>query len=297
MRLERLLATSRCRKLGAQARHTIKRLRWKVKSDEERTSIGRMISISLYRPFHLLVTEPVVFWFSLWVTFTWAVLYLSFNGVPYIFATVYDFDLEEQGAVFTALCAAAIIMTLVSIYQEPIAIRFGKFNNTPEGRLYFACIESALLPIGLFWLGCESPTHVVMTPTDSFPRDRFQEHTLDRPRPGHGLRNDGHLQRLPRSLQLPGRLLPPIRIIRACSAVIRAQHDRRLLSTLRRANVRRHDNWRRREPARWDRRAANVGAVDSRLLRRAYTKKEQVRIGDYELMSIDTSMRIGEGIA
>ena len=28
-----------------------------------------------------------------------------------------------------------------------------KFSITPEGRLYFACIESALLPIGLFWFG------------------------------------------------------------------------------------------------------------------------------------------------
>jgi hypothetical protein len=25
--------------------------------------------------------------------------------------------------------------------------------SSPEGRLYFACIESALLPIGLFWFG------------------------------------------------------------------------------------------------------------------------------------------------
>jgi multidrug resistance protein len=41
------------------------RIRWKVKSDEERESISKMIGISVYRPFHLLVTEPVVFFFSL----------------------------------------------------------------------------------------------------------------------------------------------------------------------------------------------------------------------------------------
>lgn len=55
------------------------RLRWKVKSDEERASIGKMIGISLYRPFHFLFTEPVVFFFSLWVAFAWAVLYLTFG--------------------------------------------------------------------------------------------------------------------------------------------------------------------------------------------------------------------------
>ncbi|OWP04065.1 MFS multidrug transporter [Marssonina coronariae] len=42
------------------------RIRWKVKSDDERESITKMIGISVYRPFHLLVTEPVVFFFSLW---------------------------------------------------------------------------------------------------------------------------------------------------------------------------------------------------------------------------------------
>ena len=41
------------------------RIRWKVKSDEDRESISKMIGISVYRPFHLLVTEPVVFFFSL----------------------------------------------------------------------------------------------------------------------------------------------------------------------------------------------------------------------------------------
>jgi multidrug resistance protein len=46
-------------------RTTSQRIRWKVKSDEERESISKMIGISVYRPFHLLVTEPVVFFFSL----------------------------------------------------------------------------------------------------------------------------------------------------------------------------------------------------------------------------------------
>ncbi|KAG9713472.1 MFS multidrug transporter-like protein, partial [Aureobasidium melanogenum] len=46
------------------------RIRWKVKSDEERASLLQMIRVSLIRPFHLLFTEPVVFFFSLWVAFS-----------------------------------------------------------------------------------------------------------------------------------------------------------------------------------------------------------------------------------
>jgi hypothetical protein len=58
----------------------------------------------------------------------------------------------------TAMCVGAIIATVVSIYQERVAVRFGfgKLGSTPEGRLYFACIESILMPVGLFWFGWTS---------------------------------------------------------------------------------------------------------------------------------------------
>ncbi len=132
----------------------VQRVRWKVKSDEERASLRVMITTSLYRPFHMLVTEPIVFFFSLWLSFGWAILYCTFSAVPYIFTTVYGFSLEETGSVFAVTSIAGVLMTFVSIYQEKLASRFGKtLGSTPEDRLYFACVESAALPIGLFWLG------------------------------------------------------------------------------------------------------------------------------------------------
>ena len=54
------------------------------------------------------------------------------------------------------MCAGSILATVLSIYQEKIARHYGKLSSTPEGRLYFACIESSLLPIGLFWFGWTS---------------------------------------------------------------------------------------------------------------------------------------------
>ncbi|KAJ9221526.1 hypothetical protein DTO271D3_770 [Paecilomyces variotii] len=137
-------------------RRRVQRIRWKVKGDEERESLVKMISISCYRPFHLLFTEPVVFFFSLWVAFSWAVLYLQFGSIPLVFMANHNFNLEQVGAVFTAICVGSIIATFVSIYQERLAQRFGKLSSTPEGRLYFTCIESALMPAGLFWFGWTS---------------------------------------------------------------------------------------------------------------------------------------------
>ena len=131
------------------------RIRWKVKSDEEKTSLGKMVLVSLYRPTKLLFTEPVIFWFSLWISFSWGILYLQFGSVPLVFEVVYGFRLEQTGAVFTAMCVGAILSTVLSIYQEKWAAKYypAKLNGSPEGRLMFTCIESALMPIGLFWFG------------------------------------------------------------------------------------------------------------------------------------------------
>ena len=132
------------------------RIRWKVKSDEDRESLAKMIGISVYRPFHLLLTEPVVFFFSLWIAFSWSVLYLTFSSIPLVFSTNHHFNTEQNGAVFAAMCVGALLSTILSIYQEKVARHYGKLSNTAEGRLYFSCIESVLMPIGLFWFGWTS---------------------------------------------------------------------------------------------------------------------------------------------
>lgn len=99
----------------------VRRIRWKVKSDEERASLLKMIQISLYRPFRksigalyhpriinnspfdldMLFSEPVVFFFSIWVSFSWAILYLQFGSIPLVFGTNHGFTTEQTGAVFT----------------------------------------------------------------------------------------------------------------------------------------------------------------------------------------------------
>lgn len=133
------------------------RIRWKVKADEERASLAKSIGISLYRPFYLLFTEPVVFFFSLWISFAWAVLYLTFGAIPLVFTASHNFTLSQNGAVFSAISIAAIISTIIAIVAENMTKkRFPQISSTPEGRLYIACFQSVLLPVGLFWFGWSS---------------------------------------------------------------------------------------------------------------------------------------------
>lgn len=68
---------------------------------------------------------------------------------------------------------AALLATVLSIYQEAMLDRIlNRYPNptnkfiiflktpSPEGRLYFACIESVLLPLGLFWFGWTQFGHI-----------------------------------------------------------------------------------------------------------------------------------------
>ncbi|KAI1329697.1 MFS general substrate transporter [Xylariaceae sp. FL0255] len=132
---------------------------WRASEDEDRKSVLRLVRVSLFRPIHLLFTESVVFWFSLWMSFAWSILYLTFDIIPLIFNKVYNFSSQASGLVFTAIAVASILGTIFAILQERVvtnpASRFATFAvyGQPEARLAFACVQSLLLPIGLFWLG------------------------------------------------------------------------------------------------------------------------------------------------
>ncbi len=147
------------------------RIRWLVKADEERSSIWKMIAISVHRPFSLLFTESVVFFFSLWAAFAWAALYLTFSSVFYVFENVYDWNVEQCGRIFVAMAVGACLAAVAGIYQDgllrlsgwqPDSVSESRFwammrrrfpVNTPESRLYCSCITSTLLPLGLYLFG------------------------------------------------------------------------------------------------------------------------------------------------
>jgi multidrug resistance protein len=134
------------------------RFRWKVATDEQRDGLAHMIRISLSRPFHLLCTEPILFSFSLWVSFSWAVLYLTLAAIPLVYREIYHFNTESAFAVFASISIAALIFTPITVVQEHLARKHDWFHfrartATPEHRLLFACVQSFLLPAGLFVFG------------------------------------------------------------------------------------------------------------------------------------------------
>jgi hypothetical protein len=118
----------------------------------------------------LLFTEPVVFWFSIWISFSWALIFLFFESIPLIFQTSYGFTPQQSGLVLIAMCLGALSGNLFYPVQERLYRKYAhkvpqikllrrhrtrsgespNLQDNPEARLYSACILSIFMSIGMF---------------------------------------------------------------------------------------------------------------------------------------------------
>ena len=124
-------------------------IQWRIAAEDVKTDLRGLLVTSLTRPFQLLLTEPVVAAFSLWVGFSWAVLYICLSVIPLVFQDVYAFEPQQGNAIFAASCIGAVLATGIGMHQERIANYYGLLPKTPEARLYCCCVESWLLPFGV----------------------------------------------------------------------------------------------------------------------------------------------------
>ena len=124
-----------------------------------------LLAVTLFRPIHMLLTEPIVGFLSCYVAFNFAVLYTFFAAFPYVFGTVYGFDSEESGLVFLSIGVGCIFAVISCIacdrYFYLPRVRKSLAENekgvvAPEYRLYPAMMGSFGLPIALFWLAWTS---------------------------------------------------------------------------------------------------------------------------------------------
>ncbi|KAL3956526.1 hypothetical protein ACCO45_009372 [Purpureocillium lilacinum] len=102
-------------------------------------------TISLFRPVHMLFTEPIITFICLYVAINFGVLFSFFAAVPYTFETVYAFNIEQTGLVFFSIVIGSflglvtIIICDVALYRRQ-APHYPPGAIPPEFRLYPAMI-------------------------------------------------------------------------------------------------------------------------------------------------------------
>jgi hypothetical protein len=131
--------------------------------DESRKSVTELMKISTTRPLMLLFTEHIVFWFSLWVSFTWGILYLFLNTVSQVFRQSHDFTTLQVGLAFLGMILGGILGFATSPIQDYFYSRASRWNlgkPRPEARLYFSCGGTIMFASGLFWFGWSSGPNI-----------------------------------------------------------------------------------------------------------------------------------------
>lgn len=127
-----------------------------------------LLTVTLLRPLRMLVIEPIVAFFSLYVAFNIGVVFGFFDAFPIVFAEVYHFDSGEVGLSFLGLglgcCLGVITFVVVDrlTYQKhyQASLREGREGAVlPEHRLYSAMMGSMVLPISLFWFAWTAKIH------------------------------------------------------------------------------------------------------------------------------------------
>ncbi|KAL8793384.1 MAG: hypothetical protein Q9195_003970, partial [Heterodermia aff. obscurata] len=150
--------------LSKSAKHDT-RLKKAVQS--HRPSISGLMSEAITRPVHLLCTEPVIFFFTLWASFCFGLVFISTQSVPQVYSTVYNFGDTAAGLLQLALLAGATVGFFASLPQNTYYQRSATRNPIevgqpiPEARLPLSIPASLIgLAGGLFCYGWGSFPHV-----------------------------------------------------------------------------------------------------------------------------------------
>ena len=120
-----------------------------------------LLTVTLVRPVHMLLFEPIVMFLSLYSAFTFGVLFATLPAFPIVFHGVYGFDLGHTGLSFLSLAIGYFLAVPTAVacdawfYQRRHrhAVKQGKTVIAPEHRLYSAMIGGFGVTIGLFWFG------------------------------------------------------------------------------------------------------------------------------------------------
>ena len=121
-----------------------------------------IISKHLARPLRMLFTEPMVTCIALYASFVYALLYMTLEVFPIVFAEIRHYSLVISTLPFLGLFVGVLFAVVINLSNQPhykhIVDREGG-KPVPEARLPPMLIGGVLFAIGLFWFGWTAAPH------------------------------------------------------------------------------------------------------------------------------------------
>ncbi|KAI5293379.1 hypothetical protein KEM52_005594 [Ascosphaera acerosa] len=126
--------------------------RYKSPMELESHNVKQMLHTSCVKAIKMLITEPVVLVFGLWIAFAWGVTFLFLSVIPITFTEHHGWREGVAGLPYISLAIGTTIAFGLNFFQirkyESVCAREGR--AVPEARLYGAMAGGCMLPIGLF---------------------------------------------------------------------------------------------------------------------------------------------------
>ncbi|KAJ7812625.1 MFS general substrate transporter [Mycena olivaceomarginata] len=123
--------------------------RYRAHAEDTRGPLRSLLWVSATRPLILLLTEPTVLFFSLWIAFAWGIMYSMFESILPVFEGLYGFNQGQAGLTFAGMTVGALLGFATNLYQESLYRKHFPVRG-PEARLFAACCAALLFPAGMF---------------------------------------------------------------------------------------------------------------------------------------------------
>ncbi|CDR88715.1 related to TPO1-Vacuolar polyamine-H+ antiporter [Sporisorium scitamineum] len=137
--------------------------RYRAPSELEAPSLKALLHASTTRAALLLVSEPVVFFFSLYIAYAWALIFAFFAAIPIVFQEIHGWGVGNGGLAYIGPLIACFLAFGLSFHGKYLYDRAQTGNNgvaVPEARLYYAAVGGILATIGMFIFAFTSYKHV-----------------------------------------------------------------------------------------------------------------------------------------
>lgn len=119
---------------------------------DQKISITKLLKLNMSRPFILSLTEPILWFFNVWISIVYGILYLCFVAYPIVFRENRGWSSGMSGLSFLGIG----IGTMMAVFSEPLCRRL--INNhekdpetgraPPEASARVMLLGSILTPIG-----------------------------------------------------------------------------------------------------------------------------------------------------
>lgn len=129
---------------------------WAIHAEQERIELDPAAVMQRYltRPLRMLVSEPIVFLVSLYMSFIYGLVYALLKAYPYVFSHVYAMPIGMRSLPFLGLSLGITLALVFILCQHRSYIQRLQANNgklVPEWRLGPPILGAFVFPIGLFW--------------------------------------------------------------------------------------------------------------------------------------------------